>query len=308
MQTENEQYQIRNFRTSDWKEYSKLYLTAVAEGKEEYLGITPKQLQVQLDHYGYSVGKNLFLVEENKKIIGSLFMVPERSIGRVILYCFVHPKHRRKKIGRSLFARGFNHARVLGLSTVHVNVYKNNSSAIVFLERLGFRCVRKYLEMQKWLLEQNEYTIGLPAGFHFGCLKNGEEEKLARLQNNSFKDSWGFNPNTADDIKLNFLLNGGIAEDIILVFFGEKPAGYCWTHIDLKKGTGKIHMIGVKPQYRGKKLGKALLIKGLDYLTKKGINKAVLTVDSDNEPAKNLYYTLGFSEINTSLWYEKQIN
>jgi len=308
MQIKNGKYRIRNYNITDWKNYAKLYSIAAAESKEEYMGISPKQLQVQLDYYGQSVGKNLFFLEKNKEIVGSLFAVPERGIGRIVLYCFVHPSYRRKKIGESLFVRGFKYARALGLSTVHVNVYKDNNAAIAFLERLSFGCVRKYLEMQKSLLEQKECTIQLPAGFYFHCLKNGEEEKLTRLQNNSFRGSWGFNPNTEDDIKLNFLLNSGIAEDVILIFSGEKPVGYCWTMIDTKKGIGKIHMIGVKPQYRGKNLGKALLTKGLNYLAKRGMDKAILTVDSHNKPAKTLYYALGFSAINTSLWYEKRID
>lgn len=308
MQTKNGQYQIRNFRTSDRENYIKLHLTAVAKGEEEYLGISPKQLQVQLEHHGHSVGNNLFFLEKNKEIIGSLYAIPEKGIGRIILYCFVHPAHRRKKIGDSLFARGFKHASALGLSKVHVNVYKDNSAGIAFLERLGFQCVRKYLEMQRSLLGESEYTAELPTGFHFRCMHYGEEKILAQLQNDSFRGSWGFNPNTAGDIKLNFLANGGTAEDVILVFCGEKPVGYCWTLIDTKKRIGKVHMIGVKHQYRGKNLGKALLNKSLSYLVKKGMKIAVLTVDSCNKPAKNLYYALGFSVINTSLWYEKRID
>ncbi len=308
MQTENKQYQIRNYNTSDWEAFAKLHLTAVAEGEEECLGISPKQLQVQLEHYGNSVSKNLFFLEKNKEIIGSLFVVPERGIGRVITYCFVHPAHRRKKIGESLFARGLKHASALGINTVHMNVYKDNSAGIAFLDRLGFKCVRKYLEMQRSLLEDWEQVVDQPAGFHFRYLQDGEEKMLAQLQNNSFRGSWGFNPNTADDVKLWLRSNGGFPGDIILAFFGKKPVGYCWTIIDIKKGIGKIHMIGVKPQYRGKNLGKALLIKGLGYLAKKGLNIAVLTVDSDNEPAKTLYHSFGFKVINTSLWYEKRID
>lgn len=308
MQTKKGQYQIKNFHTSDWNNYLKLYLTAVAEGEEECLGISPKQLQVQLGHYGHSVEKNLFIMEKNKEMIGSLFTVLERGIGRVILYCFVHPLHRRKKIGESLFARGFKHTRAQGLNIVHVNIYKENSAGIAFLNRLGFRCVRKYLEMQKRLVKDSESATELPAGFHFRYLQDGEEKIIAQLQNHSFQGSWGFNPNTAEGVKLWLRLNDGSAEDIILVFFGEKPVGYCWTLIDIKKRIGKIHMIGVKPLYRGKNLGKALLIKGLGYLAKKGLNIAILTVDSDNEPAKTLYHSFGFKVINTSLWYEKKID
>ena len=307
MQTKNVQYQIRHFRISDWDDYQKLYLAAVAEGKEEYLGISPDQLQVQLEYCSNLVSKNLFFLKQKEEIIGSLFAVPERGIGRIILYCFVHPTHRRKKIGDSLFVRGFKHSRVLGLNTVHVNVYKDNSDSISFLKKLGFRCVRKYLEMQKSLLEESEYTIELPRGFHFRCMHSGEEKILAQLQNDSFRGSWGYNPNTADDIKLRFRLNIGATDDVVFLFFDDKPAGYCWTQIERNKKRARIHMIGVKPMYRGKNLGKTILKKAISYLAKKGMHIAVLTVDSNNEPAKNLYYTLGFNVINTSFWYEKKL-
>ncbi|MFO7890868.1 MAG: GNAT family N-acetyltransferase [bacterium] len=161
--------------------------------------------------------------------------------------------------------------------------------------------------MEKRLVEAAEEVADPPAGFHFRCLRDGEEKKLAQLQNSSFRECWGFNPNTVDDVKLWLLSNDGSPGDIILAFFGEKPVGYCWTIIDIKKGIGRIHMIGVKRQYRGKNLGKALLTKGLDYLTKKRMNIAVLTVDSDNEVAKNLYIALGFDVKNICLWFEKKL-
>lgn len=308
MQMKLEQYQIRNFNTSDWNDYLNLYLTAVAEGKEESLGISPEQLQVQLEAKGNLVSKNIFMVEKNKKIIGTLYTAPERGIRRIIMYCFVHPSHRRKKLGQRLFVRGFKYAGVLGLNKVHVSVDNDNKAGIAFLKKLGFRYIRKYLEMQKKLGKDIENTIEPPKGFYFRCLQKGEENKLAQLQNYSFQDSWGFNPNTTEEVKLWLRLKGGFPEDVILTFFGEKPVGYCWTLIDSKKRIGKIHMIGVKPQYRGKNLGKALLTKGISYLGNKGMERAVLTVDSDNEPAKNLYYHLGFRVTHTSLWYEKRID
>ena len=67
-------------------------------------------------------------------------------------------------------------------------------------------------------------------------------------------------------------------------------------------------MMGVEPEYRGKKIGKILLAKGLSYLAKEGMHTAMLTVDDHNKPAKNLYQTLGFKLLNTSLWYEKRVD
>lgn len=308
MQIRKGKYSIRNYNITDWKGYVKLYLIAAAEDKEEYLGISPEQLQSQLEYSGDSFFENLILVEKNKEIIGSLFVIPEREIGRTILYGFIHPSCRREKIGEKLLSRGLEHTSNLGINTVHLKLNKNNRPGLAFLKQLGFRCVRKYLEMQKSPLEAKEYNIEIPTGIYFRCLQLGEEKKLAQLQNDAFRGSWGYNPNTADKIKLWFRLNNSSVEDVILGLFGDEPVGYCWTFIDKKKGIGKVHMIGIKPGYRKKHLGKLLLTRGLSYLTKKVMHTAVLTVDSDNEPAKNLYNSVGFSVVNTTLWYEKKID
>lgn len=308
MQIKKEFYQIRNYHTSDWEGYVGLYSEAVTEGKERYLGLPPKQLQLLLECHDYSLNQDLFICEKNREIIGYLYTTPERGIDRIIFYCYVHPAHRRKNIGSSLFTYGFKQARAMGLSKVHVNIDKDNRIGNIFLNQLGFNCVRKYLELYRSLLEYQEQETELPPGFKMRCLQNGEEEMLAQLQNNSFQGSWGFNPNTGKEIIYTLHSNEGSPKDIILLLYGEKPAGYCWTQVNVKKGVGRIYMMGVEPEYRGKKIGKILLAKGLSYLAKEGMHTAILTVDDHNKTAKNLYQTLGFKLLNTSLWYEKRVD
>jgi mycothiol synthase len=308
MQIKKEFYQIRNYHTSDREGYIPLYSEAVAEGKEEYLGLSPKQLQLLLECHDYSLNQNLFICEKNREIIGCLYATPERGIDRIIFYGYVHPAHRRKNIGSSLFTHGFKRARAIELSKVHVNIDKDNKIGKLFLIQLGFNCIRKYLGLYKSLLEYQEEVAELPSGFKIRCLQNGEEEMLAQLQNNAFQGSWGFNPNTGKEIIYRLHSNGGSPEDIILVLCGEKPAGYLWTQINVKKGVGRIYMMGVEPEYRGKKIGKILLAKGLSYLAKEGMHTAILTVDDHNKTAKNLYQNFGFKLLNTSLWYEKWVD
>lgn len=68
MQMKNDKYRIRNYNITDWKNYAKLYLIAAAEGKEDYLGISPGQLQLQLECSGDSFFQNIFLVEKTRKL------------------------------------------------------------------------------------------------------------------------------------------------------------------------------------------------------------------------------------------------
>ena len=308
MQVQEEPYQTRNYCASDWQGYVHLFATAEAAGEEEYFGLSPQQLQVRLERGDNSLGKNLIIIEKDSKMIGYLYMVPEGGIDRIVFYCFVHPSYRRKKIGIRLFHQGIKRAYTLGLSKVHVNINRDNAAAKSFLSRLGFRCVRKYLELQKKMVERHTEATDLPVGFYFRSLQDGEEGILNRLQNKAFRGSWGFNPHTVEDVIDWLHLSGGSTADIILAWWGEEPAGYCWTQMSREKGRGRIHMIGVEPKYRHKKLGKALLAKSLDYLEKKGMHTTVLTVDHHNKPARNLYHNLGFKVMHTSLWYEKKLD
>ena len=67
-------------------------------------------------------------------------------------------------------------------------------------------------------------------------------------------------------------------------------------------------MLGVAPNYRGKGIGKKLVLAGLARLKSKGLQVAELTVDSENKAAYALYQSLGFEVQAKTFWYEKVIN
>jgi mycothiol synthase len=67
-------------------------------------------------------------------------------------------------------------------------------------------------------------------------------------------------------------------------------------------------MIGTDPDYRGKGLGRKVLLAGLAHLRNKGIQVAELTVDSENKVAYALYQSIGFEVQTSSLWYEKAVD
>ncbi len=66
-------------------------------------------------------------------------------------------------------------------------------------------------------------------------------------------------------------------------------------------------MIGVDPNYRGKGVGKKVLIVGLTQLKSRGVRFVDLTVDIDNKPARALYHSIGFDLRTSSLWYQKDL-
>jgi len=77
----------------------------------------------------------------------------------------------------------------------------------------------------------------------------------------------------------------------------EKLIGFCWTkvHPDHDPPLGEIYVIAVDPAHGGKKLGRALVLAGLDHLASRGLGVGMLYVDDKNERALRLYSSLGFS-------------
>lgn len=73
--------------------------------------------------------------------------------------------------------------------------------------------------------------------------------------------------------------------------------GFCWTkiHSDHDPPLGEIYVIAVDPAVRGRGLGRALVLSGLDHLAQRGLGVAMLYVDASNAPALAMYHELGFT-------------
>jgi mycothiol synthase len=302
-------YIIRNYRPSDFEDYVKL--ASEAERLKQTSCCSPEVISESLRRPNYSPEKDLFIAELEGKVIGFMNLTPEVKIRRVILDCLVHQEHRRKGIAKRLLEYATCRAKELKAKVVQVNISEDNTIAKRVLPRLGFREVRYFLELRLPLAEI-ELPQHPPHPYSSCHLQLGEEEKFTQLQNRCFAGSWGYNPNTIEEMTYFINLSHRSREDIILIYRGEKPVGYCWTEIDcgLTGGErkGRIYMLGVEPDYRGKGIGKIALLAGLSRLKNKGVQAVELTVDSENEIALALYRSCGFRVWGKSLWYEKRIN
>ncbi len=59
-------------------------------------------------------------------------------------------------------------------------------------------------------------------------------------------------------------------------------------------GLGAIQNVGVIPEYRGRGIGRALLLKALVGFAAVGVRRVFLEVTARNEPAVRIYRSLGF--------------
>jgi len=308
----NSSYTIRNYQPADFDGLVRLNIEAE---KLEPTGrcISPQGVAETLGRPGYSPEQNLFVVEIAGDIAGYMDVAPELAIGRVILDCWIRPEHRRRGLGTKLLGYAVQRAREVGAKVVHVNVLQDNEVASNVLFRLGFECVRRFLELRLDMTKVRWQDVD-QAVLECACLRRGEEDKLTQIQNRSFDGTWGYNPNTVEQITYQTNLSTCSPEDIVLTYDGDEVAGYCWTQI-INEGKetagerkGRIYMLGVDPAYRGRGVGKRMLLAGLAYLKSQGLQVVELTADSENEVALALYRSVGFEVRTGSLWYEKAID
>ncbi len=69
-----------------------------------------------------------------------------------------------------------------------------------------------------------------------------------------------------------------------------------------------LYSLGIIPSYRGKGLGKAMLLKAIDRLRKRYVRRICLEVDSTNIPALNLYQSIGMKIISQNDYYRLSID
>ena len=305
-------YTVRNYQPADFDKYIRLNIEAE---KLEPTGrcISPQVLAENLGRPNYSPEQDLFIVEIAGNLVGYMDVLPELTIGRVILNCWVHPGQRRQGIATKLLDYAIRRAKELGAKVAHVEIPQDNAVAKSVLSQLGFRFVRRFLHLRLDIAKVCWQDIEQAA---LGCrhLRCGEEDKLTQIQNRSFTGIWGYNPNTVEAITYRINLSNFSPEDVIITCDGDKVTGYCWTGITCEgeaaigERTGRIFMLGADPDYRGKGVGKRVLLAGLAHLKNKGLQVAELTVDSENKVACALYRSVGFEVRTSSLWYEKVID
>lgn len=298
-------YVIRSYTPAD---FNHLFLFFQDAESLEPAGrpATPQAISEKLSWPDYSPEDNLTIVEFEGDIIGYMETAPELGIERVVIDCWLRPEHREKGIGKKLLARANARAKELGARYIHVNVRNDNLIAKGVLRKLGFQFVRRFLELK---LDLDAVDRGEMEDAFCGCrhLEEGEEAMLTDIQNRSFTEHWGYNPNTVESITYRMNLSYHFPRDIILACEDGEVTGYCWTEVNEER-QGRIYMIGSDPEYRGQGIGKKLLLAGLNYLRSRGVRDVWLSVDSENKVACSLYKSIGFEEHTTYLWYEKPVD
>ncbi len=304
-------FTIRYYRSSDFENYVRLQIETEAHDRSGRY--TSRQRLVEdLGHPRFHPENNLLVAERDGSLIGYVSVFLEPGIGRALLDGLVSPPHRKKGIATKLMEHAIQHARKAGLNVAQICIPQTSRAAKNLMIRLGLQFIRRFIGM-KLDLGTSPLPDVTPDNYTIRHLQHGEAQLLTDIQNRSFADAWGFNPNTRDEIAYRINSSSCSAEDIIMACRGNNPIGYCWTRILVGQNVaaerikGEIHMLGVDPDFRKQGVGRNVLLAGLAHLRNKGITLVELTTDGEDPAAYRLYESIGFKESMISEWYEKKL-
>lgn len=121
--------------------------------------------------------------------------------------------------------------------------------------------------------------------FVFRYMKEEDIDQILEVENASFTTPW------SREAFYNEIYNNKFAVYLVLEE-NEKIVGYCgaWIVID----EAHVTNVAVLPEYRGKKLGEALLRKMMAVAVDMGAKSMTLEVRVTNHVAQSLYRKLGF--------------
>ena len=246
---------------------------------------------------------NCFLLEDAGALSGYSLVFPELAIGRAVIEMSCASAVSGGPGERALLARSVERAEALGAAVTHICIAEG-SGLRPTLEEIGFGFRQTYFEMV-WEHESLA-TVTTPDGFSVRPFQDGDAALLTRVQNASFDGSFGFCPNTVEQIEHRTSMANTSPHGIQFLFDRGSPAGYCWTLLTPAGGQvrGIIGMIGVVPEYRGRGVSRSILHAGMAYLKTQGVVDIGLEVDGNNTPAVGLYTSTGFEKRAERYWFE----
>lgn len=245
--------------------------------------------------------RDCVLAEVGGQAVGYGYLVVEPALARGVLLAGAVDD--ASEVLNALLGSATERARALGLGVLQVDVPETESDARSRFAAAGFSVVRWHRHLKR--VEAQRTGTTLPAGAAVRLATREDMRALTELQNAAFTGSWGYSPNTVEEIDYRvFALPANPPDPVVLLEVGGQLVGYCWNHQERPGAPGIIDMVGVPPSRQGEGFGKAVTAAGIDQLVGMGATPIEMTVDSQNGSAGHVYESLGFVEVWRSVWYE----
>ncbi|MXY43897.1 MAG: GNAT family N-acetyltransferase [Dehalococcoidia bacterium] len=299
---------LRPFTWDDLPRWTVLYNAAFGLAATE-MEFDDPEMRPHLSIPGLAPERDCFIAQESDVDAGLAILWPELPIRRAVLQMGVSGAHSPQAVEQALLDAAIERASGLPVDLLHTQLPSKDNAGCRTLYDAGFLPVRQYATL-RWsgdALPKED----LPHDFALRPFRPGlDSQRLTDIQNAAFANSWGFSPNTVEQIEARVASKSTTPEGILFVTRGDDVAAYNWTVRPAGPGgkLGRIAMTGVHPNYRGMGLSRPTVLAGMRWLASQGVEVIELEMDSSNLSAAKVYQSLGFEKVSDTVWYELRLS
>jgi len=176
------------------------------------------------------------------------------------------------------------------------------------MERRGFHLIRHFFRMEVDLTETPEQPVW-PDGISVRTFRPGEERAVYDAMNDAFADHWDFVPTAFEEWE-QFLVHSSTFDPTLWFIADDQGemSGASLCRSERRPGVGHVGILGVRPPWRKRGLGLALLLHSFHELRARGRSKVDLGVDAESTTgAVRLYERAGMRVARRNDSYEKAL-
>ena len=268
-----------------------------------------QELTEELDDAG-DLTANVRLAVLDTELVGyvrTMHLPSDERLERCYLIGSVHPAHRARGIGRALMEwaieRGTAQLRSSNNALdkyLRVELSESAVPARRLFHRLGFREARQFEELLRPLTDLPPLTE--PVDVRIVPWPDDRDEEILQVKNAAFADHWGSTPTPLHSWKSMVRGFGSYVEQsFIALNDDDRVVAYSLNHRTpadddiVGRRDGWIDNLGTLPEWRGRGIASALIIRSMHAFAADGLTHASLGVDKDSlTGAIHLYKSLGF--------------
>ncbi len=246
-----------------------------------------------------------WLLEEDGKLVGAGWSEARDELGMFV--GIVAQGRKRRGLGGALADLGESRVRAAGVARVQTWTLAPDNAARELFHGRGYREVRRFYGMAIELPEAPPAPV-LPDGLTLEVFRTGDTRAFHGALGEAFEDHWEHHATPFEQWWEEKQRAPGFDPTLwFVVRDGEEIAATVRNDPD-REGGGYVGALGVRRRWRGRGLGRALLLHTFGEFHRRGVSRVTLGVDADSPTgATRLYESVGMEVESETVVFEKEL-